>query len=470
MAPISRLILLAARGLDTQPAIQPPFQNSSFTLDSSGVAGFFGGDGAVQGMATVHLFEGRRWFGWYNTPGSYEIAKQYGQLANSRFWDGLFPGPNRDPAQLFGLDGQAGPPFLAAHSGSYIQRSGHLAHLITRRVQSRPVETCVRSRRRSGVSDYTVATIDLRGEGPPLEMIPPRRKSHLPWIALVPITASVAACILSGLVADWWCCVSIAFGILASGVACFVIGSGQLTFRHPEPAKGAPPGDGVFLDDGSGGVIVLRGHEGAVNALTRGRYYLNFDFENAPGSEGSGGEPRYARIGACSVLLTVQFLLQLLFIPQGTLFGQILFVATLGISWLYNAYLSAIEKEEIQTEILLDVLDLRERADIQKFAFGTRTAMAVFACLALRSPRPKKLLDALLPNDTPVWKCWKETIVHRLLNNRGMRFGEADWKRTEFAPEDQALLRELFEDAEDAYEGWYKAACLSEAASEYKEK
>ncbi|KAJ2981000.1 hypothetical protein NUW54_g10930 [Trametes sanguinea] len=191
MAPISRLIQLAARGLDTQPTIQPPFQNSSFTLDSSGVAGFFGGDGAVQGMATVHLFEGRRWFGWYNTPGSYEIAKQYGQLANSRLWDGLFPGPNRDPAQLFGLDGQAGPPFLAAHSGSYIQRSGHLAHLITRRVQSIPVETCVRSRRRSGVSDYTVATIDLRGEGPPLEMLPPRRKRHLPWIALVPITPFV---------------------------------------------------------------------------------------------------------------------------------------------------------------------------------------------------------------------------------------------------------------------------------------
>ncbi|KAJ3007083.1 hypothetical protein NUW54_g3684 [Trametes sanguinea] len=96
--------------------------------------------------------------------------------------------------------------------------------------------------------------------------------------------------------------------------------------------------------------------------------------------------------------------------------------------------------------------------------------MAVFACLALRSPRPLKLLDALLPNDTPVWKCWKDTIVHSLLNDRGMRFGEADWKRAEFAPEDQSLLRELFEDAEDAYEGWYKAACQSEEALEYKEK
>ncbi|CDO74511.1 hypothetical protein BN946_scf184979.g66 [Trametes cinnabarina] len=470
MAPISKLVELAARGLDTKSTFAPPFQSSSFTLDSSGVAGFFGGDGAVQAMATVHLFEGRRWFGWYNTPGSYEIAKQYGQLANSRLWDGLFPGPNRDPAQLFGLDGRAGPPFLAAHSGSYIQRSGHLAHLIACKVQSKSVETYVPSRRRPGVSDCTVAIIDFRGEGPPLEMTPPRRKSRLPLIALVPISASVAACVLCALVADWWCFVSIAYGILASGIACFVIGSAELTFRHPAPAKGAPPGDGVLLDEGSGGVIVLRGKEGAVNALTRGRYYLNFDFEDPPDLEGAGGEPRYARIGACSVLLTIQFLLQLLFIPQGTLFGQILFVVTLGVSWSYNAYLSALEKEGIQTEILLDVLNLRERVDVQKLAFGTRTAMAVFTCLALRSPRPMKLLDTLLPNDTPVWKRWKEVIVHRLLNERALRFGEEDWKLAEFGLEGQALLQDLFVDAEDAYEGWYKAACHSEAASEYKEQ
>ncbi|KAI9000651.1 hypothetical protein BD414DRAFT_472331 [Trametes punicea] len=455
MAPIAHLAGLAARQLDSKSTFNAPLQGWNFTLDSSGVAGFFGGDGAVQGMATVHLFEGRRWLGWYNTPGSYEIAKRYGQLANSRFWDGLFPGPNCDPAQIFGLDGQPGPPFLAAHSGSHFQRSGHLAHLIARKARGKPVETRAPSRRRD-TFDYTVTTVDLR-HAPPLELHPARRKSHLPLLALVPISASVAACVLCGLVADWWCCASIAFGILASGVACLVIGSGQLTFRHPAPAKGAPPGDGMLLDDA--GVLVVRGSEGAVNSLTLGRFCLRF-----------AGEPRYASIGACSVLLTLQFLLQLLFIPQGKLFGQILFVASLAISWLYNAYLSSLEQEEIQTEVLLDVLGLRE-SDVRKFAFGTRTSMAVFACLALRSSGPRKLLDALLPNDTPVWQRWKEILVRKLVAGQKLKFVEANWKLSHFTPDDQTLLRNLLLDAEDAYEGWCAAACSPNSASNYtKEK
>ncbi|EGO20228.1 hypothetical protein SERLADRAFT_400382 [Serpula lacrymans var. lacrymans S7.9] len=68
-----------------------PLQHSDFTLDASGVAGFFGGDEAISAMATVHMYESRKWLGWYNSPGSYTVAKRYGQLANSRFWDGLFP-------------------------------------------------------------------------------------------------------------------------------------------------------------------------------------------------------------------------------------------------------------------------------------------------------------------------------------------------------------------------------------------
>ncbi|EGO27955.1 hypothetical protein SERLADRAFT_367532 [Serpula lacrymans var. lacrymans S7.9] len=75
-----------------------PLQNSDFTLNATGIAGFFGGDEAVSAMASVHMYEGRKWLGWYNSPGSYVVAKRYGQLANSRFWDGLFPGVNVDPA------------------------------------------------------------------------------------------------------------------------------------------------------------------------------------------------------------------------------------------------------------------------------------------------------------------------------------------------------------------------------------
>ncbi|KAI0351736.1 hypothetical protein OH77DRAFT_1461470 [Trametes cingulata] len=454
MPPIAPLLELAARELDKGQTVPLPLQGTSFTLDSSGVAGFFGGDGAVQGMATVHLFESRRWFGWYNTPGSYEIAKQYGQLANSRFWDGLFPGVNRDPAQLFGLDGKPGPRFLAAHSGSVIQRSSHLAHLIALKAQRTSRSTPVRNSRRATL-DCTVTTIDL-DHIPELEMRAPRRKSRLPLFALIPILSSIAACIACALVADWWCCASIAFGVLASGMACFVIGSGHLTFRHPKPANGAPPGDGILLDDE--GIVVLRGQEGAVAAVTRGRFCLRYD-----------GEPRYSSIGVASVGLTIQFLLQLLFIPQGTLFGQVMFVASLGISWLYNAYLSALDKEDIQTEVLMDVLKLRE-SDIQKFAFGTRTSQVVFTALSLRSTRPMKLLDELLPNDTPVWRRWKKVLEPKLRACEPLRFTESDWKVPHLTAEDQILLQGLLIDAEEAYEGWYAATQTRPPSSISKEK
>ncbi|KAL1940208.1 hypothetical protein VTO73DRAFT_9160 [Trametes versicolor] len=469
MPPIASLLQLAARQVDSGPVISLPLQDTSFTLDSSGVAGFFGGDGAVQGMATVHLFEGRRWFGWYNTPGSYEIAKQYGQLAKARLWDGLFPGPNRDPAQLFGLDGKSGPRFLAAHSGSVIQRSGHPAYLVARKAQSIPPEqrTPIRCTRRASL-DCSVTTVDLN-YAPPADMRPRRQKSQLPLLALIPISTSIAACVLCALVEDWWCFASIASGILASGVACFVIGSGELTFSHPRPATGAPPGDGVLLDDE--GIIVLRGSEDAVNSVTRGRFCLKF-----------ASEPKYSGIGVCSIGLTAQFLVQLLLIPQGTLFGQVMFVLTLGLSWMYNAYLSALEKEDIQTDILVDLLRLQENRDVQKFALGTRTAQVVFTALLLqprepvKTPRPlkpynpRKLLDELLPNDTPVWDRWKEAIVEKLRAEQSLTFGDADSKVEGFTPEDQELLGGLFKDAEEAYHGWKRACFDLDADSTCKEK
>ncbi|PIL32577.1 hypothetical protein GSI_05280 [Ganoderma sinense ZZ0214-1] len=82
------------------------------TLRPISLTGLFGGDTAVAAMGTVHLFAHRWICRWYNTPGSYEIAKRYGQLANVWFWDGLFPGGTHDPSELFKLNGMKGPPFL----------------------------------------------------------------------------------------------------------------------------------------------------------------------------------------------------------------------------------------------------------------------------------------------------------------------------------------------------------------------
>ncbi|TFK82428.1 hypothetical protein K466DRAFT_578176 [Polyporus arcularius HHB13444] len=395
-------------------------------------------------MATVHLFAFRRWGGWYNTPGAYEIAKQYGQLANSRLWDGLFPGGKRDPAELFGLDGQSGPTFLAARSGSNIPRTGHLAYLMSRRARDLDEAREVQGRRTTP-ADVTV--IDLP-HAPPETVQPPRLRSPYGLLAAIPIAASFGTCVMCALVEDWWCFSSIALGILASGIACLVIGSGTLTFSHPKPAKGAPRGDGILVHDG--GVIVLRGEEAAVNSLTRGRFTLEY-----------GGQPRYSAIGHCSVLLTAQFLVQLLLIPQGQLFGQLMFVASLAVSWAYNTCLSSLDKEDYQTDILLDVLRL-QNCDMNKFVLGSRTAMVVFSCLSLQPNdpvhNPRKLLDELIPNDTQVWERWKTLVAHKLSTKVALRFFEADWRVQGLGEEERALLERLLKDAEEAYEGWKDAA------------
>lgn len=87
-----------------------------FDLDVSGVAGFFGGEEAISAMQTIHLYKYRKWMGWYNFPGSWNVGKKFGMLANSRLLDGLFPGPHEDPAKFFELDGKQGLKYVAARS------------------------------------------------------------------------------------------------------------------------------------------------------------------------------------------------------------------------------------------------------------------------------------------------------------------------------------------------------------------
>ncbi|TBU28369.1 hypothetical protein BD311DRAFT_611591, partial [Dichomitus squalens] len=213
----------------------------------------------------------------YNTPGSYEIAKQYGPLANSKLCDGLWPGGERDPTRLFGIDGKDGPQFIAVHSGSNFSRTGHLGYLIVNKARrlrptSHPVR--VKGQRRTTNPSVTIVNLQRVPEGEIEHPQLPSQWSHSVYFALFPTLVSVIGCVVCALVADWFCFASIALGIVANGSACYVIGSGKLTFKHHSPAKGAPPGDGVLKGDTE--VVVLIGNEGAVSAFTRGRFLLQY--------------------------------------------------------------------------------------------------------------------------------------------------------------------------------------------------
>ncbi|TFK33080.1 hypothetical protein BDQ12DRAFT_658440 [Crucibulum laeve] len=414
---------------------QAPLQSAAFTLDTSGVAGFFGGDEAVSAMATVHIFEGRKWLGWYNSPGSYTIAKKFGQLAQSRFWDGLFPGVAVDPNTLFEFEVEKGPEFTGSHSGTKLKETGQVAYLLMKECESvKTIEVKGRETR------PVYVTIVQLHHVPPKEMNPQQQRRWTSALAAIPILSSVGGCVACGIFEDWYCFAMILLGIISSGLSCLAIGAGVLKFKHPEAAVNSPLGDG-FLNGGNE-IVVLLGKEGAVNSITRGQFSLQYS-----------NEPAYHTIGLASMLLTVQFLLQLLLVPQGTLFGQILFLGTLAVSWWYSCYLSSLERERIQAELLVqDVMKLKKSEAFKRYRLQTRTAMVVFLLLVLKPLDRRALLDELLPNNTNTWNIWKSKVLSKIDNKEELKFQTSD--REGVTQAEDGLLKDLFWDAEAAYAGY----------------
>lgn len=419
-----------------------PLQDADWNLDISGVAGFFGGDVAVSAMATVHVYEGRKWLGFYNTPGSYEIAKRYGQLGRTRFWDGLYPGGNVDPAVLFELDGMSGPKYKAIHSGTIISKTGHLAHLFLQECKEIPPADVRRFSDMRKTTPVAVTIAELHYEEPETETHPHliRRGRNLS-MALFTVSSSMCTALACFFFHDWICASMISLGMIAGGVSCFVIGEGKFTFAHPKPAPGAPHGDGLLERDGE--VVILKGTEGAVNPITRGKFSLKYT-----------DAPDFHRIGCASLLLTLQFLAQLVLVPQGKLIGQLMFVISLIISWGYNSYLSSLDKESIQRRLLLE--NILRKPKLEKFELGTRTIMVVFVLLVLTPATGdtlSKLLDEMLPNDTHVWKIWKRVVLGKIASEQRVVFGERledEYAGETLSESEKQLLHTLFGDAASA--------------------
>ncbi|KAG9308957.1 hypothetical protein JVU11DRAFT_11259 [Chiua virens] len=442
------------------PPLDLPLAAAKFSLNSAGVAGFFGGEEAISAMATVHLYEGRRWLGWFNSPGSYTIAKRFGRMANSRFWDGLFPGSNDSPAVSFELDGKKGPEYIAPLSGTTM-RTGHLAYLTMKRVkeiEDKKVIQAWRTTRSVDVAYLPMSSVDYQK---PVKRMPLEGALY----GLIPISVSIFTCIMCGMVEDWISFSMILFGIISSGLASCFIGEGLPVLKSVvNPAQGSPPGHGILL--GSDGVVVIKGKERDVNAITKGRFDLRTNQKG--GDVEKGPSNHYHAIGVCSLLLLFQFLLQLLVIPQGTLFGQTMFLISLGVSWGYNSYLSSLEKEKIQMDLLFEILG---NPKMQRFRVGTRTAMTTFACLLLfhnaqvsiyeedREETIEGILHSCVSNDTRVWKRWRAKVTKQLLNidpqTKSLPHLTVD-QEDNLSESDQNLLEELLHDARDAFAGYFK--------------
>ncbi|KAF9562635.1 hypothetical protein CPC08DRAFT_706529 [Agrocybe pediades] len=432
-----------------------PLQNSSFDLDVSGIAGFFGGEESFSAISNVHLIRGRRWLGWYNSPGSYFVAKKYGVLARGRFWDGLFPGVNVEPAEMLGLNGKRGPRFLGVHSGTKLDKTGHLASLFVNYCSGLKEDQVVGSAAAQSNSFLTIVHLgdfpreieDNNGE------IASSRLAPFDPIAVIPILYSVGAAVVSAVFGDWFCFSMIVLGIFCNGIASLVLGSGILRMKGPTPSKHSPPADGIFFTNGTGTrVVVVKGNAKIVGMLTAGSFALEY-----------GSQPQYGDIGFSAFILIAQFLLQLFIVPQGELFGQIMFLSSLGVSWLHNAYLASIDREELQMKIVMDVL--LKNSHTWTVRFEKYTSLAVFAATTLQARDTQRVMDAFIPNDTRVWRNVKAQVaegIERNLDHREMaRLRDADG----LDESEQGLAKDMLSFASEAYQAAKELRAVQETRS-----
>ncbi len=298
------ILLQSVWQLYSPPAVQPAAlqptvgvgdlpADAKFKLNPLGVAGFFGGDIAISGMATA-VFCWRGWGGLYNTSGSLQIARYCGQLANKRIYRRLFPGDTRDSSRLFGLDGEPGPKLFSTHSGLLFDKIGHVGYLVARLARNERPEVLVREltqRQKQRITvPATVTVIDLThldGSKPDATICPTPPHQSCRFFALFPTTISLLACIVCAWIGDWWTFSSILWGMLANGCACFVLGRGTVTFQHPKLAHDSRPDHSILWATRTS-VIVIRGSKRAVNTITHNRFFSQYDTSRRTSGAHSG--------------------------------------------------------------------------------------------------------------------------------------------------------------------------------------
>ncbi|KAL1938915.1 hypothetical protein VTO73DRAFT_11068 [Trametes versicolor] len=475
---------------DTAPQLNEPATRTKLTISGMSVLTAFGGHTTLSAMTTVHILTGRRCLGWYNQPGTHDIARRYGQLARSRICKTLY-GTHKatvDPAVLCGLKGtEAGPSYLAFPSGTSGngRKTGNIAWLLLDECAAIPPVT------HSTPSACGVTVVELDHEPNANQTVQLRQGTEKLVMAAVCVAFSLLACVNCALLGDWYCSSMILLGVIASGISSCVIGSGPLTFAYTKSATGplSPRRAGILHTPAN--MVVLKGPRGALDAITTGRLFLDY-----------GRRPTYGGIGVCSVLLSLQPFAQLLVVPQGTFYGQLLFLATLAVSWAYNYRLASLDVDALLRRALFEqVLRVdfgaiparpakkthtqpsmaRLIPGVDKYKLDNLTQQAVFALLVLAESEYlplgldmaflKLLLDNLLPFRTGAWDLWKGEVLRNIEKGAGCLRDETRRGvfRFEFPPASPegglswGLVEGLYEDAHAAAKVYaeYRSSSMS---------
>ncbi|KAI8998927.1 hypothetical protein BD414DRAFT_138248 [Trametes punicea] len=419
-----------------------PLKRMAFSLDISSLAGFLGADAALAVMMLPHLHSQRKWWGWYNCPGSYYLAKRYGQMARFKF---LSPSYERSavPERIaLELDGATGPAYHSARSGATLPHTGPFAPMLVEECAA--VDAIEVRGRRSHTMEVAIVRVERKPEGIEYPRVP---YTYPKWLRVLPLAATLSTVIACTFYHDWYTASVILFSALCHGLACLAMGNAKLTYQHRIPLQTARFASGWMEAQRS--FIVLCGTEAAITPITRGRFSLSFAHSKG-----------HSHVSLCSMLLATQFLSQLLLVPQGTLFGQVMFIASLIAAWAYHRLILARGKESVQRRLLM--ADILGGPQIRRYRFGTRTAAAVFTVLALRPAIRHGIearLKALLPTNTPVWELWYATVARKIDSGLPLTFEEEckwEWQKMKglLTREESLLFRELLLDATAAYEAF----------------
>lgn len=410
-------------------------------------AAFLGGDNATSAMSTALFSKQQKWTRWYNTPGCFEIQRQYGLLAKH---DAEAQGHGAKLGFLAVVGGEPGPEYTALYSGTKIKTTSHIAHLLEKDCNEMEA-TMKLTGRKTAAAPVTVITL---GEPAPCHLdITLETPTEFP--ICIPIIFSMCVIAACFVVKDYNIASAIIIGVFANGLSGHIISSITLTFTRPNAAESSPPGDGLLLSQN--GVIILKGKEASVNGITRGHLELSFGGKVGPISPMPfvNIERPALYFGTCSLLFTMQFLVQAALIIQGTMVGKAVFLVSLVAAWLYNVHLASIEKEQSRRKLLME--QVIKTHGTSKYVCGTRTSMAVFTALTLGlrddAKYVKKILTKMIPNKTKVWTCWKHKIADKIAGGQKLHFTEDELER-EMHDDEQHLLRTLLLDAKSAYENY----------------
>ncbi|KAG9308834.1 hypothetical protein JVU11DRAFT_11464 [Chiua virens] len=355
---------------------------SRFTLDASGVAGFFGGAEAISAMATVHIFRNRKNWGWYNSPGSYEVAKRYGLLTKFGFF---FGGGHGDPAELLSLFE------LGWSQGSPIPPS--------------PLGV---ARRMTWNSDPYLPVGTLQ----PLPQFP--------------IIVSAGTCAMCAAAADWYSFSLILLGIIANGISCLLIGSVKLKFVRPMLAGEESDQKSIICTPKSRRVSGILITPTNIVLLKVGKMPLWLlpmeDLSSHPilaadtPTDSSERAPFFS--SSSSLLSSSSFRKD----PSSARSCLSLHLASRGVTILL---LCSLDKSRVQQQILFETILKLSADDVKRYPLDNWPAMVAFVLLTLiveDEEVSERELDAvfkvLVEDTTEVWAIWKRVVLKQLLNSR----------------------------------------------------